>query len=147
MLQKLRLLLQVIKAPMPGARFRAAAAAATLHDGMRAVMVFGGHHRCEAMSDDKNANDDGGCDEIAVVVAYFEAATSPIYVFEASADSPVDTEAAQLQAAVVSPLAALTGYRMTGELSAGGGFWATKTMMATARSDFHVRPHASGAVS
>jgi hypothetical protein len=137
--------LQVEKAPMPGARFRATAAAATIHDGTRAVMVFGGHHRCERMPALDNPDDDGGCDEIAVVAAFFEAKTAPIYVYEAGAGA--DTTAAQAQAAVVSPLAALTGYRMTGSLSAGGGFWATKSMLPTARSDFHVRVHATPLLS
>jgi hypothetical protein len=130
--------LQVTKAPMPGARFRAAAAAATVHDGVRAVMVFGGHHRCETMPDVANPEDDGGCDEISVVAAFFDVQTSSMFVYEASGDSNIDVEAVQAQSAVVSPLAALTGYRMTGAVSAGGGYWASKTTLPTARSDFHV---------
>lgn len=131
---------------MPGARFRATAAAADVHDGLRAVMVFGGHHRCESMPDFEKPDDDGGCDEIAVVAAFFEVQTAPIYVYEASEDGELDTEAAQAQAALVSPLAALTGYRLTGAVNAGGGFWATKTKLPTARSDFHVRLFISLAV-
>lgn len=124
---------------MPGPRFRAAAAAATLHDGLRAVMVFGGHHRCETQADDADAEDDGGCDEIAVVAAFFEVETAPIYLYQASEGGGADLEAAQSQAAVVSPLAALAGYRMEGAVSSGGGFWGTKTNLPAARSDFHVR--------
>ena len=130
---------QVAKAPMPGARFRATAAAATMHDGLRAVMVFGGHHRCEAMADDGNPDDDGGCDEIAAVAAFFEVTTAPIYLYQASEEgASVDLQAAQAQAAIVSPLAAVSGYRRQGVVSSGGGFWGTKTSLPTARSDFHV---------
>lgn len=128
------------KAPMPGARFRATAASATMHEGMRAVMIFGGHHRCKKAAVEANPDDDGGCDEIAVVAAFFEVQTAPIFVYEASEDGDIDTEAAQMIATIVSPLPALTGYRMTGAVNAGGGFWGTKTQLPTARSDFHVRP-------
>lgn len=73
--------LQVPKQPMPEARFRAAAAAAPANDGARAVVVLGGHHRCERMADESKVDDDGGCDEIRTVSLFIDEPTTPLFVY------------------------------------------------------------------
>jgi hypothetical protein len=66
---------------MPGARFRAAAAAAPVHDSELAAVVMGGHHRCERQADDMQPNDDGGCDEIETVGMFLDTPMTPLFVY------------------------------------------------------------------
>jgi hypothetical protein len=73
--------MQVSKAPMPGARFRATAAAAPVHDSALAVVVMGGHHRCERQPDDFQPNDDGNCDEIETVGMFLDTPKAPLFVY------------------------------------------------------------------
>jgi hypothetical protein len=46
-----------------------------------AVVVLGGHHRCEHTADEKVANDDGGCDEINSVAMFLDSLMPPLFVF------------------------------------------------------------------
>eukprot|EP00892_Ulva_mutabilis_P010778 jgi/Ulvmu1/8072/UM004_0309.1 len=128
----------VEKAPMPNAVFRAAAVAMPSHDSTLSFAVFGGHHLCETAAGDA-ADDDGGCDEISAVRAFIDAALAPTFLLAPDPDVPAVERAPHpaAPAVVVSPLPAITGYRPWGPLSAGGGFWTSKTVLDVARSDFH----------
>ena len=76
--------MQVPKAPMPEARFRAAAVQVPTNDNEVAVVVLGGHHRCEREADEDNVNDDGGCDEIAFASMFIDTPTPPLFVFSSA---------------------------------------------------------------
>lgn len=132
---------QVEKAPMPNALFRAAAVAVPTQGSTLSFAVFGGHHLCEAAADSEDGDDDGGCDEIRAVRAFIDAAVPPVFALVADLDVPAVERApeASIQTVVVSPLPAVTGYRLHGAVTSGGGFWTAKTTLDVARSDFNVR--------
>jgi hypothetical protein len=125
---------------MANPRFRATAAAVPTHDSSIAVVVLGGHHRCENMPDFSKPSDDGGCDEIAQGEAFINAPLPPLFMF--ARDSAVQSApdpSSNAGAVVVSQLPALTGYKMMTTLGAGSGYWSSKASMPMKRSDFHVR--------
>lgn len=131
---------------MPNALFRAAAVAMPTHGNTLSFAVFGGHHLCEAAPD--GDDDDGGCDEIRAVRMFADAVVPPVFALEADPDVPAVERAAvaSIQTVVVSPLPALTGFRLQGAVTSGGGFWTTKTTLDVARSDFHVRHHCHASI-
>ena len=70
--------------PIPEARIRATAAQVPITDNETAVVVLGGHHRCDNAANFKNSNDDGGCDEIGHASMFLGGAPQPLFVYGAA---------------------------------------------------------------